>query len=54
MAVHGRGCPPLLQGRIATAMDGIDLSWLASTTSAAIYFILGYPRFRKRRQAGMG
>ncbi|WP_062005163.1 MULTISPECIES: purine-cytosine permease family protein [Arthrobacter] len=45
---------PALQGPIATAMGGIDLSWLAGTvTSAGLYFALGYPRFRKRIKAGV-
>ncbi|MFQ4147559.1 cytosine permease [Arthrobacter sp. LAPM80] len=45
---------PALQGPIATAMGGIDLSWLAGTvTSAGLYFVLGYPRFRKRIRAGV-
>lgn len=35
-------------------MGGIDLSWLAGTvTSSALYFALGYPRFRKRIRAGV-
>ncbi|PYI69005.1 cytosine permease [Arthrobacter livingstonensis] len=45
---------PALQGPIAKAMGGIDISWLAGTlTSSAIYFGLGYPRFRKRIRAGV-
>ncbi|MEO8222281.1 MAG: cytosine permease [Specibacter sp.] len=45
---------PALQGPIATAMGGIDLSWLAGTvTSAGLYFVLGYPRFRQRIRAGV-
>lgn len=48
------GGVPALQGPIATAMGGIDLSWLAGTlTSSAIYFGLGYPRFRSRIRAGV-
>ncbi|MGA7206547.1 MAG: cytosine permease [Specibacter sp.] len=48
------GGMPILQGPIATAMGGIDLSWLAGTiTSAGLYFALGYPRFRKRIKAGV-
>ncbi|WP_051422964.1 purine-cytosine permease family protein [Arthrobacter sp. MA-N2] len=45
---------PALQGPIATAMGGIDLSWLAgSLTASVVYFALGYPRFRKRIKAGV-
>jgi toxin CptA len=45
------GTLPIFQGPIATAMGGIDLSWLAGTlTSAAVYFGLGYPRFRARTE----
>ncbi|WP_287933106.1 cytosine permease [Arthrobacter sp.] len=48
------GGMPILQGPIATAMGGIDLSWLAGTiTSAGLYLALGYPRFRKRIKAGV-
>ncbi|WP_125610035.1 purine-cytosine permease family protein [Specibacter cremeus] len=48
------GGVPALQGPIATAMGGIDFSWLAGTvTSSAVYFALGYPRFRKRIKAGV-
>jgi NCS1 family nucleobase:cation symporter-1 len=48
------GGMPILQGPIATAMGGIDLSWLAGTlTSAGVYFALGYPRFRRRISAGV-
>ncbi|MGN6403263.1 purine-cytosine permease family protein [Sinomonas sp.] len=43
------GTLPIFQGPIATAMGGVDLSWLAGTlTSAAVYFGLGYRRFRSR------
>ena len=43
------GTLPIFQGPIATAMGGVDLSWLAGTvTSAAVYFALGYARFRSR------
>ena len=45
---------PALQGPIAKAMGGIDISWLAGiVTSSSLYFALGYPRFRKRIQAGV-
>jgi nucleobase:cation symporter-1, NCS1 family len=48
------GAIPALQGPIATAMGGIDFSWLAGTlTAAGVYFALGYPRFRKRIKAGV-
>jgi toxin CptA len=48
------GAIPAFQGPIATAMGGVDLSWLAGTvTSSVIYFALGYPRFRKRIEAGV-
>lgn len=43
------GTLPIFQGPIATAMGGVDLSWLAGTvTSAAVYFALEYMRFRSR------
>ena len=45
---------PALQGPIATAMGGVDFSWLAGTvTSSALYFALGYARFRRRVRAGV-
>ncbi|NVN00477.1 cytosine permease [Arthrobacter sp. SDTb3-6] len=48
------GGMPILQGPVATAMGGIDLSWLAgSVTAAGVYFALGYPRFRRRIKAGV-
>ncbi len=48
------GAIPALQGPIATALGGIDFSWLAGTiTSAGLYFALGYPRFRRRLRAGV-
>ncbi|GAB4100644.1 cytosine permease [Sinomonas halotolerans] len=52
MGMHGSA--PALQGPIATALGGIDLSWLLGTlTSAAVYFALGWPRFRSRIAAGV-
>ncbi|MGW9412983.1 purine-cytosine permease family protein [Arthrobacter cupressi] len=43
------GALPVFQGPIATAMGGVDLSWLAgSLTSGILYFALSYPRFRDR------
>ncbi|MDJ0354644.1 cytosine permease [Paenarthrobacter sp. PH39-S1] len=48
------GAIPALQGPIATALGGMDFSWLAGTvTSAVLYFALGYPRFRSRLAAGI-
>lgn len=48
------GSYPILQGPIATALGGIDFSWLGGTvTSASIYFVLGYRRFRTRIAAGV-
>ncbi|WP_064445130.1 cytosine permease [Rhodococcus sp. YH3-3] len=48
------GSLPVLQGPIARALGGIDFSWLAGTvTSASIYFVLGWPRFRSRIKAGV-
>lgn len=48
------GAIPPFQGPIAVAMGGVDLSWLAGTvTSAGVYFTLSYPRFRKRKDAGV-
>ena len=48
------GSVPVLQGPLATAVGGIDFSWLAGTvTSATVYFALGYPRFRARINAGV-
>ncbi|WP_323279079.1 hypothetical protein [Sinomonas terricola] len=42
---------PIFQGPIATAMGGVDPSWLAGTaTSAAVYSALGYTRFRSRTE----
>ena len=36
------GLTPVLQGPIAVAMGGVDLSWLAGgLTSAAVYAVLG-------------
>jgi toxin CptA len=43
------GALPTFQGPIATAMGGVDLSWLAGAlTSGVLYFALSYPRFRQR------
>ncbi|MFM6848519.1 MAG: hypothetical protein ACKOVB_05385, partial [Terrabacter sp.] len=48
------GGAPMFQGPIATAMGGVDLSWLAGTaTSAGLYFALGYPRFKNRIHHGV-
>ncbi|MEV7661970.1 cytosine permease [Paenarthrobacter sp. NPDC089316] len=48
------GALPIFQGPIATAMGGVDLSWLAgSLTSGALYFALAYPRFRNRVHQGV-
>ncbi|MBO1754560.1 cytosine permease [Allobranchiibius sp. CTAmp26] len=48
------GGTPILQGPIARATNGIDLSWLAGgLTSGLIYFVAGYPRFRARIHAGV-
>lgn len=48
------GSMPIFQGPIATAMGGVDLSWLAGTlTSGTVYFALGYPRFRQRIHQGV-
>lgn len=48
------GSLPIFQGPIATAMGGVDLSWLAGTlTSGAVYFALGYARFRERIHHGV-
>lgn len=48
------GTLPALQGPIATAMGGVDLSWLAGTvTSGSVYFALAYPRFRERIHQGV-
>jgi nucleobase:cation symporter-1, NCS1 family len=48
------GALPVFQGPIATAMGGVDLSWLAgSLTSATLYFAMGYPRFRSRIKSGV-
>jgi NCS1 family nucleobase:cation symporter-1 len=48
------GSVPALQGPIATAIGGIDFSWLGGTlTAAGIYFALGYPRFKARIAAGV-
>lgn len=48
------GALPFAQGPIATTMGGVDLSWLAgTTTSAVIYLVLGYLRFRSRIEAGV-
>ena len=48
------GSIPVLQGPIATAVGGIDFSWLAGTvTAAGVYFALGYRRFRTRIDAGV-
>ncbi len=52
MCMHGS--VPALQGPIATAVSGIDFSWLGGTlTSAGVYFALGYPKFRARINAGV-
>jgi toxin CptA len=46
------GIIPLFQGPIATAMGGVDLSWLAgSVTAAALYYLLGRKYARTYRQA---
>ncbi|MFD1212568.1 purine-cytosine permease family protein [Arthrobacter sp. GCM10027362] len=48
------GAVPIFQGPIAVAAGGVDFSWLAgAATSALLYFVLGYPRFRSRIQAGV-
>ncbi|GAA1873628.1 cytosine permease [Paeniglutamicibacter psychrophenolicus] len=48
------GSVPALQGPIATAVGGIDFSWLAGTaTSAGLYFVLGYARFKSRIERGV-
>jgi NCS1 family nucleobase:cation symporter-1 len=48
------GSVPILQGPLARAVGGVDFSWLGGTvTAAAVYFILGYPRFRSRIAAGI-
>lgn len=48
------GVLPIFQGPLSTALGGLDLSWLAGTvTSATIYLVLGYPRFRRRIDAGI-
>ncbi|EWT07217.1 thiamine permease [Intrasporangium chromatireducens Q5-1] len=48
------GSLPIFQGPVATAMGGVDLSWLAGTlTSGLVYFALGYPRFRARIHHGV-
>lgn len=48
------GSVPALQGPIARAAGGVDFSWLAGTvTSATIYFVFGYRRFRSRLEAGI-
>lgn len=48
------GSIPELQGPIATAVGGIDFSWLAGTaTSAGLYFFLGYGRFKSRIERGV-
>jgi toxin CptA len=45
---------PAFQGPAATAMGGVDLSWLAGTlTSGLLYLALGYPRFRDRIHHGV-
>lgn len=45
---------PAFQGAAATAMGGVDLSWLAGTlTSGLLYLALGYPRFRDRIHHGV-
>ena len=42
---------PALQGPIATAMGGVDCSWLAGTvTSSVLYFALGYPALPQAHQ----
>jgi len=46
------GIIPLFQGPIATAMGGVDLSWLAgSLSAAALYYVLGRKSARTSRQA---
>lgn len=48
------GSVPALQGPIATAMGGVDFSWLAGTaTSAGLYYALGYSRFKSRIEQGV-
>ena len=48
------GSVPALQGPIATAVGGIDFSWLAGTvTSSGLYFALGYGRFKSRIERGV-
>ena len=48
------GSVPVLQGPLATAVGGIDFSWLGgAVTAAGVYFVLGYPRFKSRIAAGI-
>lgn len=48
------GSIPALQGSLATAVGGVDFSWLGGfATSALVYLALGYPRFRARMNAGV-
>lgn len=48
------GSVPALQGPIARAVGGVDFSWPAGTvTSATIYFVFSYRRFRSRLEAGI-
>ena len=45
------GIIPLFQGPIATAMGGVDLSWLAGgVTAAALYYLLGRKYARRYKQ----
>ncbi|MEH0110437.1 cytosine permease [Tersicoccus sp. MR15.9] len=48
------GAIPAFQGPIATAMGGVDLSWLAGTVVAGgLYLVLGWPRFKSRIHEGV-
>ena len=47
------GLTPALQGWVATAMGGLDLSWLAgSLVAAAAYAVLGGPYYRRHYSSG--
>lgn len=49
------GMVPALQGPIATAMGGLDLSWLAgSVTAGTLYYVLQKGRRLPLRSAGLG
>jgi nucleobase:cation symporter-1, NCS1 family len=48
------GSYTILQGPIASALGGVDFSWLGGTlTSALVYYLLGLRRFRERIDAGV-